>query len=66
MNGQFVRGGCCILDFYLCWALQAVVAKEPDEAYKHSRQLAHCILGLVFPQRELFGEEFPSRYWQRR
>jgi hypothetical protein len=58
VNGQFVRGGCCILDFYLFWTIDAMRRGSVEEAARYARMLAHGILSLTHPQRELFGEEF--------
>jgi hypothetical protein len=61
MDGRFVNGGCCLLDFYLLWVEDAIHRKDVDVAYHYSRQLAHCILVLMQRQHPLFEEDVQMR-----
>ena len=58
MDGMFVPGGCCILDFYHLWMWQAIYdEKDPDRAEHYARLLVHSVNSLLWPQRRLFNDE---------
>lgn len=65
MEGRFVPGGCCLLDFYLFWTEEAIWRRDADAAYRNARQLAHLLLSILEPQPALPLEPAQSAGWQR-